>query len=158
MTSVAELIATNVVSTIAAIPAFAAPTAGGCKRSSSDGDELGNLPSAVVFCREETKSRGPMEGFTCTLSFEVHVADAPSAATATGWEAHMDAMLRSIEKALLVAPDRGIGSNSGVDTELQRSMKYLSLDEDNASVEGICAALMFDVTYRHRQDDPEVVI
>lgn len=158
MTSVAELIAANIVSTIAAIPAFAAPTAGGCKRSSSDGDELGKLPAAVVFCREETKSNGPFPAYTCTLSFEVHIADAASSATTTGWEAYMDGMLRSVEKALMATPDRGIGGDSGVDTDIQRSMKYLALSEDEGSVEGICAALMVDVTYRHLRTDPEVVI
>lgn len=159
MTSVAERIASNIVSTIAALPAFAAPTAGGCRRSSSDGDEFSKLPSAFVFAREESKSKSPYPAYTCTLTFEIHVADAPSSAGATDWETYIDGHLRSIEKALMADPERGIGADSGVDTDLQRSIKYLALsDGEDKTIEGICAALIVDVTYRHKFDDPEVVI
>lgn len=158
MTSVAETIAANIVATVGAVAAFAAPTAGGCKRSSSDGDALLKFPVAVVVSRDETKSRGPFPAVSCRLSFEIHIVDHPDSASATTWESHIDTLLRAVEKALMVDPERGLGGNSGVDTEIVRHLKYLMANEADENVDNIAAALFVDVTYRHVRTDPEVSI
>lgn len=158
MTSVAETIAANLVSTIGAVAAFAAPTAGGCRRSSSDGDALTKFPVAVVVCRDETKSNDPFPAVTCRLGFEVHIVEHSSNATPTTWESHMDTLVRAVEKALMADPERGLGGNSGVDTQIARHVKYLMASEEDESVENLAAALFLDVTYRHLRTDPEVSI
>lgn len=158
MTSVAETIATNVVATIAAIPAFAAPTAGGCTRSWSAGQDLKKLPQAIVFCRDETKERGPFPAFSCRITFEVHLIDGPESASDATWETHIDGLIRSVEKALMADPGRGLGANSGVDTFPTRSSRYLVLDEPGENLENIAGVLFVDVTYRHDWKDPEVSV
>lgn len=158
MVSVAERIVGNIVATIGALAPFAAAGAGGAVRSSSTGDKFTKTPVAIVLALDESKEPQPYPALTCTLSIEVHIADDPQATTPTGWETRMDELVRMVEKALMVDPERGIGGNSGIDTRVLRHTKYPVVNAEGDGIQNICAALQLEVVYRHLRTDPEVVI